>query len=73
MMKNNFVLHLKTVATIIFIFGFIWSFVNIACFRDFIIDVFITMFTAWLLYAFYITVYLIYDEYNKHIERRNRK
>ena len=72
-MKNNFGLHLKTIATIVFIFGFIWSFLNIEWFRTSFINVLIIMFTAWLLYAFYITVYLMYDEYNKHVERRNRK
>ena len=69
-MKINFVLHLKTIATIVSIFVFICAFINVEWFRDFFMDVLGTMVVAWMLYALYMTVYLIYNEASK---RRNRR
>jgi len=69
-MKINFVLHLKTIATIVSIFVFICAFINVEWFRDFFMDVLGTMVVGWMLYALYMTVYLIYNEASK---RRNRR
>ena len=59
-MKINFVLHLKTISTIIIPIVFIWALINVQWFRDSLIDVFVVVFGCWFVFGLYSLIYDIH-------------